>query len=528
MNLIPFIILLIIFSGDNRQTDHSDNGVLSFSEALDKTIAVSNALTKGKGISAAVIIEGTGKWEGADGHSSIDQPIDSDMLFDVASIGKTFLAMLILKLVEEGTLSLDDSISDWLTGYNYIDGSVTIRQLLNHTSGIFNWVEHQDSPYRIPYDNINFSEISSSEIVLYNFVGDPYFKSGEGFYYSTTNYNILKIIAQKVTGNRIGSDICKRFLVPLGLENTFILDSLYELPGSARIVHPWWDTDHDGIPDDISNRDINWIASRSPCFVYSTASNLAEWIHSIFNHKVIRDSLNTKILDFYRPTPSAPGAPLAKGYGLGIQELRIGTLTMYGHLGWEYGQTSSMLYIPRQSASVVVLINDNNMFLINMATIALISVIEFHLHPGHSFLILTCWLVLLSLCIYLPLAFLAKLILKRKKKYPVYKPSRLKKASLSLILISLTNGIIFGIGTILYLINPFYIISITGWSVSSPINKVQVSLLLISVIASISLLYIIFNAWRKDVAPFRYKFYFTIVIFSEIFLIGRQLYILFG
>lgn len=298
MNIIPVLILLFIYSGNSIHSDHHEKEILPFSDRLAKAVALSNSLCGGTGVSAAVIIEGEGRWEGVAGYSSIDQPVDSDMLLNVASTGKTFLAMLILNLVEEGKLSLDDNISNWLTGDYYIDGSVTVRQLLNHTSGIFDWVEHPDSPYRIPFDSIDHTEISSSEEVISKLLADPLFRPGEEFYYSTTNYNILRIIAEKVTGNGLADEISRRFLVPLSLDNTFILDSLTDLPGSAHVVHPWYDTDGDGIKDDISNNDIKWIVSRSPCFVYSTATDLAVWIHSIFNHKVLGDSLLTKVLDF--------------------------------------------------------------------------------------------------------------------------------------------------------------------------------------------------------------------------------------
>lgn len=522
----PDDIFIITYDGFNIHTDHHPNDTLPFSDVLAKAVAVSNSLSNGTGVSAAVMIEGEGIWTGVTGSSSIGQPVENDMLFNIASAGKTFLAMLILQLVEEGKLSLNDSISSWISGYDHIDGSVTIRQLLNHTSGIFDWVSHPDSPYRIPYDSINHTEISSSEEVIGKLLADPLFRPGEGFYYSTTNYNILRIIAEKVTGNGLADEISRRFLDPLSLDNTFILDSLSDLPGSALVVHPWYDTDRDGIKDDISNNDIKWIASRSPCLVYCTASDLAVWTHSIFTNKVLKDSLLTEVMDFCRPTPGAPGSPLAKGYGLGIQELRLGKLVMYGHLGWEYGQTTSMLYIPDHSASIVVLINDNNMTLINLASIALIAVIEFQIHPGYSLLVLSCWVLLLSMLIFCQLLFITRLIKKYLSISPASKSEKLPKASVRLYTLTFINGIFIGAVSLIYLIYPVNINDILTSQGSLSVGLAIFIFLFMSGIASIILIYLNVIAWKRNLAPFKYKLYFSLVIIAEIILTYIKLRVL--
>jgi len=82
-------------------------------------------------------------WKGVSGNSFPGDPITSDMYRDIGSAVKNLVAALALKLSEEGLLSLEDPVSQWLPGYRNVDGRVTIRQLLDHTSGIGNFTANQ-------------------------------------------------------------------------------------------------------------------------------------------------------------------------------------------------------------------------------------------------------------------------------------------------------------------------------------------------------------------------------------------------
>jgi len=124
---------------------------LSYAQQLQS--ALDQALRDGQGaydlgISAAVIVPGYQPWVGVAGNSQPGAPLANDMLFNVGSIAKSFEAALALKLAEEGLLNLDEPISKWLPAYDNIDSRITVRQLMNHTSGVFNVFEHPDFPYR--------------------------------------------------------------------------------------------------------------------------------------------------------------------------------------------------------------------------------------------------------------------------------------------------------------------------------------------------------------------------------------------
>ena len=96
-----------------------------------------------KGVSAAIIIAEDKKWVGTSGISHDTITITPDMLFAIGSVTKNVVATLTLKLVEEKQLSLEDPLSKWLPEYPYVNSEITIRQLLNHTSGIYMFWSNQ-------------------------------------------------------------------------------------------------------------------------------------------------------------------------------------------------------------------------------------------------------------------------------------------------------------------------------------------------------------------------------------------------
>lgn len=92
------------------------------------------------GISASVIIPGRTQWSGGVGLSDATTPIDTNMLFEIASNTKTFTTALIMQLRDEGKLSLNDSLKKWIPAYAFVDSNITIRQLLSHSSGLYDYL----------------------------------------------------------------------------------------------------------------------------------------------------------------------------------------------------------------------------------------------------------------------------------------------------------------------------------------------------------------------------------------------------
>jgi D-alanyl-D-alanine carboxypeptidase len=272
-------------------------------------------------------------------------PIRPDMLFAIGSITKNVVAALVFQLAEEGALSLEDPLRKWLPAYPKVDGAITIRQLLAHTSGLYMFWENQ----KIWDDLIKYRDrIFAPEEVL-SYLKDPHFLPGKGFRYSNTNYLLLAMIITRATGASLSTELRKRFWQPLGLNNTY-LSMEEQIPD--RLAHVWGDNfDNDG-----SFRDITFLPRAShesitygSAGLFMTAEDLARWCYLLFEGKVLRQSSLDEMLTIGKG-----------GYGLGVQVFRkglVGGAKALGHGGGNIGTAAYMMYLPEHRVSIALMIN---------------------------------------------------------------------------------------------------------------------------------------------------------------------------
>jgi D-alanyl-D-alanine carboxypeptidase len=354
---------------------------LPWSQELQDALDDGLKTNGGTGASAAVNVADEGEWAGVSGMSDLKtgQSIQTDMLFDVASVGKTFTAALVLQLAEEGTLSLDDPLHKWLPDFPNINSSATVRQLLNHTSGI----SHIAANRR--YWSAVFADPDSlwaPDDVL-RFVPEPRFPPGGGWHYSSTNYILLGMIVEKATASTLNVQLRNRLLVPLKLNNTFPpIDG--EAIESRVFAHAHFDLNEDGELDDMGSLSRNSLFSSAWAAgpVVSTAEDLARWAEYLYSDRVLKKESLDQMTDFHRPTP---GEPFMSGYGLGTAEIRgefLGGERVWGHLGWQPGYMTAMLFFPEHSVSMAVLINDNNEECITAITVGLWGIVKDHLEES--------------------------------------------------------------------------------------------------------------------------------------------------
>ncbi|MFC9809662.1 serine hydrolase domain-containing protein [Streptomyces griseoaurantiacus] len=153
------------------------------------------------------------------------RPAGPDDTFRIASSTKTFVSTVVLQLVGEGRLSLDDSVEDLLPGVvsgNGNDGRrITVRNLLNHTSGLFDFTE--DFPVLTDIDAFREGHLASwteDQLVGIAMKHAPRFAPGEGWSYSNTNYVLAGMIIEKTTGKSWQHEVTRRIIRPLGLHRT--------------------------------------------------------------------------------------------------------------------------------------------------------------------------------------------------------------------------------------------------------------------------------------------------------------------
>ncbi|MBN2170253.1 MAG: beta-lactamase family protein [Candidatus Krumholzibacteriota bacterium] len=318
---------------------------------LDSALAASGTM----GCSAAVIMPDGRLWAGASGLSHPGAPVTPDMLFDMGSTGKHLMAALVLMLAEDGLLSLEDPVGKYLPPLPNVDGAITIRQCLNHTSGLYMWVEHPRCPINIPFDRIDFEKTWTVEEIFTTLGGEPYFAPGEGWHYTQAGFLLVREIVERVTGQAVPELVQRRLLDPLDIHG-MLLDLRDPLPVDRPIAHAWYDTDKDGTPEDISGKSRNWLSSLSGILFYTTMESLARWCRGLYDGEVLSPESLDAMLDF---VAAAPEEGLA-GYGLGTERWFMGPVEMLGHKGSIFGYRAAVYHLVEQDITVALAINSDS------------------------------------------------------------------------------------------------------------------------------------------------------------------------
>lgn len=342
--------------GEGEPVSPDELEELPYGEDLQR--ALERALAEGQGdndlgISAAVIVPGYRTWTGVAGNSHAGVPVTEDTLFNVGSVAKSFEAAMALELADEGLLDLDDPISTWLPELNKVDGRITIRQLLDHSSGLFNVFEHPEFPWVDP--DVDYGRRWQLEEVIELYVLEPYGPPGYAQHYSSTNYLLLTAILEKVTGETVASEVERRFLEPLALDNTFM--SMGELPPRRfRIAHPWVDVDSDGELEDLSGTPQTWIASLTHPVLYSTPQEMAIWMSALYHEqRVLSDGALYEMLII---PETEVGDPEGGRYGLGVIDFsEILGANVIGHGGSSLGYSAAALHLPDYGVSLACSLN---------------------------------------------------------------------------------------------------------------------------------------------------------------------------
>ena len=198
---------------------------------LQHTLDSMRTVLGAKSLSAAIQVSDGSVWAHANGVSSISNNVTADDTYLIGSVTKTITSACILQLADESMLNLDDSLHEWLPTMPYIDTNITIRQLLNHTSGLYDVLSH---PHHQDSLLADMSRIWTPEELIDRFISPPLFQPGASWSYCNTNYFLLGMIIEAATGNPFYTELRNRFFDPLALI-PFFLPSFE--PISAPIAH---------------------------------------------------------------------------------------------------------------------------------------------------------------------------------------------------------------------------------------------------------------------------------------------------
>ncbi|MCX2824620.1 serine hydrolase domain-containing protein [Bacillus pseudomycoides] len=271
--------------------------------------------------------EGGKTWSYAAGIADLrtQKPMKTDFRFRIGSVTKTFTATVVLQLAGENRLNLDDSIEKWLPGViqgnGYDDKQITIRQILNHTSGIAEYSRSKD------FDLMDTKKsYAAEELVKMGISLPPDFAPGKGWSYSNTGYVLLGILIEKVTGNSYAEEIENRIVEPLELSNTFLPGNSSVIPGTKH-ARGYFQPDGASELKDVTY--YNPSMGRSAGEMISTADDLNKFFSYLLSGKLLKEQQLKQMLTTV-PTEIAELGEC----GLGIFETKLSNgVSIWGHGG---------------------------------------------------------------------------------------------------------------------------------------------------------------------------------------------------
>ncbi|SDL08160.1 D-alanyl-D-alanine carboxypeptidase [Glycomyces sambucus] len=261
-----------------------------------------------------------------------DRPVDGDGYFRIASTGKALVATVVLQLAEEDALTLDDTVDQWLPGLvagNGNDGgAITVRQLLQHTSGIHDdlpgFADHED------YLERRYDVYTPEQIVQRAMAHRPDFAPGTGWGYSNTGYVLLDMIVERATGRPWHHEVEERILEPLDMDRTY-------LPGddpTLRSPH----ADSYEVYADGERLDVTKVIVPDPGGYVSTTANVNRFLQALLGGELLSEASLAEMQDTVPVGEDMQAFWPGGAYGLGLVERPLSCGGSYwSHEGGESG-----------------------------------------------------------------------------------------------------------------------------------------------------------------------------------------------
>ncbi|MFJ8585751.1 serine hydrolase domain-containing protein [Streptomyces sp. NPDC093595] len=286
-----------------------------------------------------------GEWVGSAGVRKLGETAEppTDGRFWAGSVAKTFTATAVLLLVDEGTLALDAPVADHLPELG-LDRRITVRMLLQHTSGLFNYTgEYYEDGTFVPgipatgkewVDN-RLRGYRPQELVGLALSKSARFEPGAGFGYSNTNYTLAALLIERVTGRTYGEEMQRRILGPLGLRDTVLAGDVTELPEPHAHGYYRYEDDGEWKVVDVSRQNLTMLLAAGG--MITTTRDLHTFFSALNGGRLLPAPLLAEM--------RTPYGPLAYGLGLFVQDLgpECGG-TVYHHNGGAPGGYGALMY----------------------------------------------------------------------------------------------------------------------------------------------------------------------------------------
>jgi CubicO group peptidase (beta-lactamase class C family) len=276
------------------------------------------------------------------GHVNGNDTVTSNTPFHIASVSKTFTAMAVLKFWQDGKLNIDDEFSKYFPAFNY--PGVTVRSLLNHRSGLPNYVYFMET---LGWDKTKY--IQNEDVLNYMITRKADLTNiatpNTHFTYCNTNYALLALLLEKVSGIKYPVLLQQLFFAPLQMKNSFVFDT-----AMLQKVNPSYDWRGRIMP-------FNFLdAVYGDKNIYTTPRDLLNWDRALSSGKIF----NEKTLEAAF-TPYSNEKPGVRNYGLGWRmNLYPDGKKMIYHNGWWHGNNAAFIRLIQDSATIIVVGNKFN------------------------------------------------------------------------------------------------------------------------------------------------------------------------
>ena len=311
-----------------------------------------------QGLPGAVMIIETpdgGKWVGTSGMSRLEDstPMEACNIFHSASVAKTYHAVAAMNLVEKGLLDLDQPIDDYLPDWVCQDlpnrKIATPRQLMNHTSGIPDFILRAD--HMMDYFNDLMRTFTQEQYLGYICGDDPDFVPGEGIDYSNTNTVLLALIMDKIDGNH-ADIITNEIINKLDMSSTFYKNEP-GYPSPSGTVNTYLDQKGDGNFMNSTRIERNFAQMTiGHDAMLASANDYFTFIQALLKGNLLSESSLEEMLTVAHYSENG-------GYGLGLEIIKSSTkdITMIGHNGGSLGAANNVFYYPERDVTIVICSN---------------------------------------------------------------------------------------------------------------------------------------------------------------------------
>lgn len=306
------------------------------------------------GASVAVYSEKEGWWAAARGYADLEKklPMTNCHLQYIQSVSKSYMAVEILQLKEQGKINLDAPMTKYLPGKysRYIKNAsaVTIRMLLNHTSGV---PEYNEAPAFVSSVILHPLQNFSSEDCLKGINGMEFqFAPGSKYKYTNTNYLLLSLIGDAITGDH-AAYIKKNVFKPLELNNSYYGKDFNYLKG-LPLPQSYWDVFNNGIAINATPfQQMTVVCSKGDDGIVCTTTDAVKYLKGLIGGKLLNEGSMKDLMEFVKDEQGN------KRYSMGLIYFDLGGLPAYGHGGGGIGAGCALLYIPSHEIYVFMATN---------------------------------------------------------------------------------------------------------------------------------------------------------------------------